>query len=123
MRRLICLIFGFLWIASATIRNQPVGSVDGTVINDAGTPIYRAEVQIRNVMSADVLRTTTDQTGYFLLAEVLPGRYALWAKAEGLGSVWLREILVKAGERTTQDVRFTRRISTLDDCERYTCAP
>jgi len=112
MQRLLCLLFGFVLLIPATLRDQPVAIVEGTVSNDLGTPLYGASVRIRNVMTGTFAETSSDRQGLYEIKDLLQGRYSLWATADGYGSIWIREIVLNAGDRVRQDIRFHRRLPT-----------
>jgi hypothetical protein len=97
----------------AILPDVPVGVVEGTVTNEIGTPMSEVNIRLRHTMNGAVLQTTSDQTGAYLFKDVPQGRYSLWASAEGYGSVWVRELVVNAGERVRHDIRFRHHLPTL----------
>jgi hypothetical protein len=83
------------------------GSIEGFITDQSG-PVAGASVEARNRIHGDVLRTTSDATGYYKLWKVRAGSYSLWVQAEGHDSVWIERIPVEHGQAVREDVALGR---------------
>ncbi len=79
------------------------GSVEGTVTDQQGAAVAGAAVtvtsQSRNVSSP----TTTNQTGYYQVIGLLPGKYTVQIKAEGFSAVRSQDVETVAGQTARFD--------------------
>jgi Carboxypeptidase regulatory-like domain len=60
--------------------------------------------------------TTTNSSGYYLLGDVRPGKYTMWAEMNGHGCIVIPRVLVKDGQRARQDFHFSKG-ETYPGCE------
>jgi len=80
MRRVhLALIAGLITLGVAPARGVTLGSVSGVVRDSGGAPQIGAVVQLLRPDLSLVASVYTDSSGRFLIASVLPGRYALKA--------------------------------------------
>jgi hypothetical protein len=90
-------------------RTDPnTASMSGYVTDANKTPVVTATVSIRNVFSGQVDVTNTDATGSYVLTGIKQGRYSAFATAEGYGSVWVFNIILKSGEHRQLDFVLSR---------------
>ena len=83
------------------------GSIEGFITDQSG-PVAGASVEARNTTSGDVLRTTSDATGYYKVWKLRAGWYSLWVQVEGHDSVWIQRVAVERGQPAREDVRMCR---------------
>jgi hypothetical protein len=67
---------------------ESVGVVEGTVIDDSGEVVSGAAVSVRNLVTAFMRGTTTDENGHFRFDNVPWGSYLLTLSAGGFRLVW-----------------------------------
>jgi hypothetical protein len=77
------------------------GRIEGT-LSSARAPLPDAEVRVRNIVTGQVVVTTTSQAGRFSVA-VDPGTYELFAAPAGYIQLARRQIEVRAGQSTPVD--------------------
>jgi hypothetical protein len=124
MRRAIPLLLYCLALAPAKLPNSnpDLGSIEGQITDDLGRPMADVQIRVRNVMTGTIVRTSSDLTGEYVVADLPSGRYSLWANARGQGSIWIREILVSPGEHVRRDIRFESHVPTRNACRLFECA-
>ena len=73
----------FLWFAGQLAMAQSTGSIQGSVTDSSGAPIYAAVVTVED---ADGNRhtTVTDLEGGFKISRLAPGNYSVKISASGL---------------------------------------
>ncbi len=81
MKLLMRYLFLIFSLASLPLRAQPV-SIHGRVLNPANQPVSGARV----LLQATAYKTTTDNSGNYLLSQVKPGDYILVVYSHGLKS-------------------------------------
>jgi len=95
-------------LAAAIAQAQSIGgNIIGVVSDPAGAVIRTATVTATNEGTGAVRRATTDENGYYVLPELVPGLYAL--KIEGGGFVpatWTR-VKVDVGAETRVNVTLS----------------
>ena len=106
MRTLACL---FLLLTSlafglpAAFAQTPTGKVEGVVLDPDGLRLPGAIIELVE----NGRRTFSDAEGKYQLGNVPPGQYTLRALAGGLRDVQIDNIVVRAGEITSQTISFT----------------
>jgi hypothetical protein len=98
------------------------GSIGGRVTDEKLIPIASAALSARNIFSGDVNYVRSDTTGTYRFAELRPGRYSVFAKAEGYGCTWILRVPVFRGKHTELDVVITKspKGAASDGCESST---
>lgn len=79
------------------------GAIQGTVTDAQAAAIPRVRVEIRNVATGVTAATTTNDTGFYAFAELVPGSYTVRFQSQGFATLELTNIEVKAGVTTVAD--------------------
>lgn len=108
-----------LVLSTVTVRTQPhaVSSIEGFVTNDVAEYLPQAKVGAYSSSGALHREVSTDTSGYYLMADVRPGSYTIWAEAKGYGCIVYPHISVSYGQHVRQDFRFTRARRNPGNCE------
>ncbi len=90
------------WVRDYVLLVRPAGSVRGLVLDHGGAPAVGVTIEARaeNVVARGT--GTTDAAGRFVIAGLLPGRYAVAAEDSGHGSMSPVFIDVKSGMNETE---------------------
>ncbi|HEY1948953.1 MAG TPA: carboxypeptidase-like regulatory domain-containing protein [Bryobacteraceae bacterium] len=88
--------------------NSGNGSIQGHVTDAQGLPIARALVALDDIMRVNSMETKTDEKGFYLLANVRPGRYSLRVEVAGVGCDIIPRLIVNYGEKIQKDFQFVR---------------
>jgi protocatechuate 3,4-dioxygenase beta subunit len=114
MRRISLFGVFFLAIAAAVVcADAPAsaapraGSLNGVVLNSAGTPIPRAVVSWQAADGTRPHSIHTDVNGRFQVMGVRPGLYELRAETGGMSSDWQHNVLVRTGAEASVTLRLT----------------
>ena len=83
------------------------GSLNGVVLNDAGTPIPRAEVSWQAADGTRPHSIHTDVNGRFQVNGLRPGLYELRAETGDSWSDWQHNVLVRTGAEASVTLRLT----------------
>jgi hypothetical protein len=90
----LCLMF-----AAPALPQSSTSSVLGSVTDASGSAIVGATVTLVNEGTQDSRTVTTDATGSFLFASILPGTYTARVESEGFQAYERRGIGLSANER------------------------
>jgi len=102
----------FLLLASWPLARQfDTGTIEGSITNGTG-PVAGASVEARHGIHGDMFRSVSDQSGFYRLEGLRPGRYNLWITAEGYCSLRIERIPVDRGEVVRRDVRLNRALES-----------
>ena len=106
MRTLACLfllLISFAFGLPAGFAQTSAGTVEGVVLDPEGLRLPGAII----ALVENGRRTFSDAEGKYQLGNVPPGQYTLRALAGGLRDVQIDNIVVRAGEITSQTISFT----------------
>lgn len=90
------------------------GTIEGTVFDPGGAPVPGASVSIVNENNTSGFKknATTDEKGYFIFAEVPPGKYQIIVTRENFRSL-SQNVEVSADKRTS--IKFELSVNSADD--------
>ena len=99
-----CCVVGIALLA-ASICQAAIdrGSIQGTVTDAQAAAIPRVRVEIMNTATGVTTTTTTNDTGFYAAAELVPGTYKVRFQGQGFATLELTSIEVKAGTTVTVD--------------------
>src|SRR6266576_4225380 len=75
------------------------GLVSGTVFDQRDRAVVRATVQVVDQLNATSQATQTNEDGYFVFAQLRPGKYTLSVEQRGFEKFEKRDILVLTADR------------------------
>src|SRR5437868_9886312 len=76
-------VFAALWLAVASYAQSDYGSMAGFVHDPSGGVIPKAHVALKNEATGTETTTLTNDSGYFVAANLPPGSYTLLVEAPG----------------------------------------
>ena len=83
------------------------GSIQGTVTDQQGATVPRAKVVVKNVNTNIEVNLSTNSDGFYLAAELVPGKYSVRVSAQGFSPLDINGLVVTAGTVTTADAKLT----------------
>jgi len=83
------------------------GSIQGTVTDQQGATVPRAKVVVKNVNTNIEVNLSTNSDGFYLAAELVPGKYSVRVSAQGFSPLEINGLAVTAGTVTTADAKLT----------------
>ncbi len=96
---------------------QPVGTVDGSVLDGSGGTLAGVRVTLRNVETGVARDTHTNENGNYFFPLVNPGRYEASVEKTGFKK-GIQEVTVRTGIRSTAD--FTLQLGQVTDSVQVT---
>ncbi len=87
---------------SASLAQQLTGTLSGTVYDQSGAVVPKANVVLKNELSGDVRTATTEADGHFVITAVQPANYSIVVSASGFSSWQENGIVMNVGD--TRDV-------------------
>ncbi|MGH9759400.1 MAG: carboxypeptidase regulatory-like domain-containing protein, partial [Blastocatellia bacterium] len=105
--RHLLLIFSAVALVALTAltvaAQNPTGSIRGTVADEQGAVIPKAEVTVTNKGTGDVRKATTSDDGTYSVENLQPGQYDIKAGAANFAAV-IKTVTVSVGNATTGDI-------------------
>src|SRR5580700_1392529 len=92
-----------LILFAPTLFAQGTGSITGTVRDNTGAAVVKAEVTLTNTGTRTPLKTTTNGDGEYLFAAVPPGTYDLTVSAVGFNTYDAKGIVLSVSQRARVD--------------------
>ena len=111
----LVLIGASLVLAPATVRAQVAGasaSINGTVVDPSKAVIPGARVVLHDVERNVDKVTMTNDTGYYVLLDLTPGKYTMRVSREGFASVEQTQVTLLVNQTATFD--FTLPVGTVE---------
>ena len=107
-----CFLLGLLLTAAALLLVSPLpaqtagtGSIVGLVADPKGNAVAGAKVEIRNKVSAAMIRVTSSSAGWYSSGPIQPGSYSVLVEAKGFNATHLA-LVVRVGNTSTATVRM-----------------
>ena len=113
MRR--CFYFILFVIVAVSQTDAPC--VEGFVTSDLASTIPDARVGIDSLTRGFHRETSTSSSGYYLLDDLMPGAYSVWAEVKGMGCIIYPHVALNPGQRLRQDFYFARAKRYPGNCE------
>ena len=92
-----------LILLAPTLFAQGTGSITGTVRDNTGAVVAKADVSLTNTATLTVLKTTTNSDGEYLFAAIPPGVYDLSVSAVGFNTYDAKGIVLRVSQRARAD--------------------
>jgi len=113
-RRLILVGFRALSLAllcallpAALIAQVATGAINGTVTDSSGAVIPQVKVTLHNVATGLDRATLTNETGFYVLPDIPPGKYVLQISKEGFTTATQSEFTLAVNQTLTFDFNLT----------------
>ena len=112
--KLLCVL-SIVALQIALSAPEKISGVEGVVTID-DTPFAGVEIEASSAAQGAFWETSTNSSGHYVLNDVRPGRYTMWAEMSGRGCIVIPGVLVKEGQRVRQDFHFAKG-KTYPGCE------
>ena len=116
MIRRCCLLITVLAIVCPAQHDRASG-IEGFVTADVTASIPNARIGVDSATRGLHRETVTDSSGYYLVAELDPGAYSVWAEVPGLGCIVYPHVVVFPGQIVRKDFHFVRTKHYTKTCE------
>jgi hypothetical protein len=99
-------VYTLTWLLAAVLALYPAissaqqltGTISGTVYDQAGAVVPKANVVLKNEASGDVRTTVTEGDGHFVITAVQPGSYSIVISAQGFSGWQENNIVMNTGD-------------------------
>ncbi|MGE5111819.1 MAG: carboxypeptidase regulatory-like domain-containing protein [Acidobacteriaceae bacterium] len=106
--RLILVMFFFIMLIRTDAYAQSSnGQISGVVTDSSGAAIVKAEVVATNSATGVSYRTTSNNSGVYLLPQLLPGQYSLAITSQGFSPVTQNDVTLRTGDHLALDFKLT----------------
>src|SRR5258706_14892325 len=85
IRFIVLSLFVLCFSLSAFAQSSTTGSIEGTVVDQAGAAVPGATVNVTSPNLISSQSATTDDSGHFRIPSLPPGRYTVTVEAAGKG--------------------------------------
>jgi len=107
-RLLVSLCLAWLPLASPVCGQTSVhGSLRGKVVDSQNFPVQKASVTLEAVESGIVLKSETEEQGFYQFARLSPGRYKLTLEKPGFRTASRADIEIAVNETAVVDIALT----------------
>jgi carboxypeptidase family protein len=93
-------------IAPTATAQQATANVNGVVKDPSGAAIANAQIELTNVNTGVVRRTSTSTDGIYDFPSVVPGTYSMQASATGFSAVSQPAVTLEVGQTATFDFQM-----------------
>ena len=113
-----CCLFLLLAASLIGAQTDDRAGIEGFVTSDTlAAAVYGATVGIDSRAGSFHRQTTTNTSGYFLMDDLQPGGYSLWAEIKGYGCIIYPHVALFSGEPAYQGFHFVRTKRNPGNCE------
>jgi len=95
-----------LFLAVQLFASLDRGQIQGTVTDPQGGVMPGVTVVVTNVDTGVSAKLVTNSVGFYLAADLVPGKYAIHVEASGFSPLEITNVLVRAGTTTTGDAHL-----------------
>ncbi|MGB6697059.1 MAG: carboxypeptidase-like regulatory domain-containing protein, partial [Terracidiphilus sp.] len=93
-------------MAPAAMAQEATANVNGAVKDPSGAAIPKAQIELTNINTGVVRRTSTNADGIYNFPSVVPGAYSMQASASGFTSVTQPAVTLEVGQTATFDFQM-----------------
>ena len=106
----------FPWLLCVASFAQSSGTIAGTVFDLSGDPVAGAPIQVTNMSTSVVSKTSSSKSGQYTLAQLPPGIYRLSVAALGFDAYVQPHVTVAAAQTLRFDIHLSDyQLGTLGD--------
>src|SRR4051794_34518338 len=102
-----CLVaVATLWTA-ALVSAAPVGSIKGYIQDPSGASVMNASVELKNELTNQTQKTTSDASGLYQFLHLPPGTYSVSVQTAGFRSESVRAVEVLVDQIVSLDIKLS----------------
>ncbi|MFB3920893.1 MAG: carboxypeptidase regulatory-like domain-containing protein [Terriglobia bacterium] len=95
-----------LLVTSQLMASLDRGAIRGTVTDPQGAVVPGAKIVVRNADTGVAIDLVTNSAGFYLAAELVPGKYSVRIEAQGFSPLDIKDVAVGAGATVTTDAEL-----------------
>ena len=85
---------------------QSTGTIQGIVTDPSGAAVPKAAITVRNLATGEERSFTTDESGLYAVPSLPVGRYSVTAKAPGLQTTAVNDVVLEVSRVVQEDFRL-----------------
>ncbi len=121
MKRSLIVVIAMVTLGTLPAQAQAIfGAIQGTIRDETGAVIPRAQVSARNVATGVKTGTVSNESGIYLLGELRPGTYEVEVEAPGFNKAIQRNIPIRVEDRVRVD--FAMRVGQVSESVEVTAS-
>ena len=101
----------FVWmlaiLPAVLLGQSSTGEISGLVADEQGAAVPGAQVNVRNLGTGESHRLHTDDSGYYLVADLIPGPYQITAENAGFRRTVRNGLVLQVGQRARIDLTLS----------------
>jgi Carboxypeptidase regulatory-like domain/TonB dependent receptor len=102
-----CLLLVCLLSITSTAQQATTATLSGVVTDPNGAVIAGAQVTATQTGTGTQRQTTTNDTGFYVLTNLLPGEYEVKAQATNFAEALRKSLVLQVGQTVTQDFQLS----------------
>ena len=102
----IAVEFAFAFLSASSYAQTVGGTISGTVTDQSGAIILRAQISIKNVATAAVRTVSTGNAGFYTVPDLLAGTYQITAAASGFSTAVQSGVVVTVGAEQVINIQM-----------------
>jgi hypothetical protein len=102
-----CLLLVCLLSITSTAQQPTTATLSGVVTDPNGAVIAGAQVTATQVGTGTQRQTTTNDNGFYVLTNLLPGEYEVKAQATNFADALRKSLILQVGQTVTQDFQLS----------------
>ncbi len=107
LRRAVQVVLFFAFTAVVRLHAQvPTGSISGLVTDPKDAVLVGAQVVVNSIAQGFVRSTSTNGSGFYVLADLPAGEYSLRINQAGFSGAEFKSVIIEAGRSATLDARL-----------------
>lgn len=100
------LLASLILFTVSTFAQIGVSGVSGVVTDSTGAVIGGATVTVTNIGTGNVKEISSDESGQFIVKDLLPARYFVKISADGFNSLMVNDLELRVGEISTLIIKL-----------------
>jgi len=108
--RLLCSGCALVWVLSVVdvpqAWSQQQASLSGIVSDPSGAVIPGATIRVTNTSTQVTITAVTNSTGYYIVANLIPGTYTIAAQKEGFKTATRPDLTLQVAQSATVDLEL-----------------
>jgi hypothetical protein len=105
LKEIYRLVSGLALCALAVLA-QSTGTIQGIVTDPSGASVPKATITVRNLATGEERSFTTDESGLYVVPSLPVGRYSVTAKAPGLQTTTVNDLVLEVSRVVQEDFRL-----------------
>lgn len=104
MRLPVGLLLAFMLVAASAAAQTVSGTLSGLVTDASGAAVAGANIEVKDLDRNTSFRTTSNETGFYVVTPLPPGRYSVTAERAGFRRYQLEQLTIATQQKAALDI-------------------